>query len=77
MTDQNSKSKLPKISEDRFQQDLDGKTFRIVQPGGRCCESGCSGCELYQYKLENGLPIQNSRLNFYKSFALPKQDEDE
>jgi hypothetical protein len=47
-------------------QEFNGKRFKISQPSGSCCESGCDGCELFIYKLENGLPLKNSRTNYYE-----------
>lgn len=55
--------------------EFDGKTFKIAQSVGRCCESGCSGCELFTYKQAHGFPIKNARAKFYESLAskLDKQ----
>lgn len=57
--------------------EFDGKIFKIAQASGRCCESGCSGCELYAYKLENGIPLENSRAKFYAKFAEHQSKEDD
>ncbi|MBW7875875.1 MAG: hypothetical protein H3C47_07805 [Candidatus Cloacimonetes bacterium] len=63
------------MSNKNYTQEFDGKIFRIAQSGGRCCESGCDGCELYRYKVDNGLPVQSSRLKFFQDLANPKKDE--
>lgn len=51
-----------------MEQCFDGKIFRIKQPGGSCCESGCSGCELFAYKREKGFPLKNPRADFFKNW---------
>tara|TARA_Y100000589_G_C27186113_1_gene642742 strand:- start:2689 stop:2949 length:261 start_codon:yes stop_codon:yes gene_type:complete len=60
------------FSEVEFQ----GKKFKIPQVTGRCCESDCSGCELYKYKISKGLPVQNSRASFYARFAKYHDEND-
>ncbi len=60
------------MCKDFCKVEFEGKIFKIAQASGRCCESGCSGCELYEYKIRNGLPIQNSRAKFYAKLAEHK-----
>ena len=50
-------------------QTFDGKEFKIAQPSGSCCEAGCDGCELFTYKKENNINLQNSRMNYYQNLA--------
>lgn len=64
------------MSKNFYEVELDGKKFKIAQPSGRCCESGCSGCELYEYKIEKGIPLENSRAKFYARFAENKSEDD-
>ena len=52
-----------------MEQHFDGKKFQIMQPSGTCCESGCSGCELFIYKRENNLPLKNPRAEFFRNWA--------
>lgn len=58
-----------------MEQEFDGKTFRIAQPVGTCCESGCEGCELYVYKKEKGLELKNPRAGFYQQLIKKKKEE--
>ena len=55
-------------SKPRFQE-FNGALFKIVQPNGPCCESGCDGCELYTYKKKNGVPLKNSRTEYYEKLT--------
>lgn len=50
----------------------DNKKFKIAQPSGKCCEAGCFGCELFEYKKSQNKPLLSKRSNFYQSLSKPK-----
>jgi len=64
------------MSENFYEVEFEGKRFKIAQASGRCCESGCSGCELYKYKIKHGIPLENSRAKFYAKLAEQQSKDD-
>lgn len=52
--------------------EFDGKEFEIAQPSGKCCEAGCYGCELFEYKKAQNKPMLSNRSHFYQSLDKPK-----
>ncbi len=65
------------MGDNFYEVEFEGKKFKIAQASGRCCESACSGCELYAFKIQHGIPIENSRAKFYASFAEQKAKDDQ